>query len=91
MDTRERARVQSVERFWPAYSAFVTAQGRFLERIDAIAGRHGLATVDLQGAFDRLPPDERVPLFSDVIHFTGRGNARIAAQVRETLRAYVER
>jgi lysophospholipase L1-like esterase len=91
MDDRERTRVQALERFWPAYAAFATAQGRLLERIDAVARRHHVAAVDVQGAFDRLPPDERVPLFSDVIHFSRRGNARIAALVHETLRATIER
>jgi lysophospholipase L1-like esterase len=91
MDEEERSRVQSVERFWPAYAAFVAAQTRLLERIDAVARRHDVRVVDLQAVFDRLPAAQRVALFSDVIHFTGRGNARIAAELHDALRARFER
>lgn len=78
MDEREKTLIRSVEPFWEEFTPFITAHERLLERIDRVAKEMNVEVIDLNAVFNKLDRAEEAQLFSDIFHFTAKGNDFIA-------------
>lgn len=78
MDEQEKKLIRSVEPFWEEFIPFITAHERLLERIDRVSKEMNVEVIDLDATFNKLESTERAQLFSDIFHFTARGNDLIA-------------
>ena len=90
IDRQEQSAVKLIEPFWEEYLPFVKAHERLLQRIDTVAQKYSIQTVDIEQAFNELQGPDRAQLFTDAIHFTAKGNDLIAQKICEQIVGILE-
>lgn len=86
MSESDKSAIRKVEPFYEEFWPFVLAQKKLLAQIDLSTQKLEVETIDLNPYFDRFRGEKRAELFSDIIHFTAKGNDLIAQALYEKLK-----